>query len=216
MPRLPALCAAILLLAGCTTAPPRASTPPTPIYAAPQPQHIVHAPRPAPVATLAAPRAVKPIGAGQLVSANVEAYMDNQESELRGALRGGDVTVGRLGDALVLNLHSDALFAAGSLSLTTRGSEVLTRVAQVVRKFDSTRITVNGYTDTTGTEAQNLQVSQKRADAVAGMLAEQGVDPHRLAAKGYGESILRIPTGANVTEARNRRIEIRITPDVKA
>jgi hypothetical protein len=135
--------------------------------------------------------------------------MDNQEGEMRTALHGTGIIVARTGNDLLLNIRSDSLFEPESLSLSAHGAELLAHLATVVHKFDSTLLVANGFTDTTGSRAQNLVVSQKRADAVVKQLADDGVDQKRLAAKGFGDEILKIPTGPNVSEARNRRIEIR-------
>jgi outer membrane protein OmpA-like peptidoglycan-associated protein len=204
-----------LLAAACTP------EPPTPGYDYPPP-HAERAPPPAsyraappPHPAVAEPRTVKPIGAGVLAANVVDGYMDNEENEMRAALRGSGIIVARTGNDLLLNIRSDSLFEPESFSLSTHGSEILARLAVVVRKFDSTLLVANGFTDTTGSRAQNLTVSQKRAETVVKRLAEDGVEQKRLAAKGFGDEILKIPTGPNVSEARNRRIEIRITPLVK-
>ena len=57
--------------------------------------------------------------------------------------------------------------------------------------------------------------SELRAEAVKKALAADGVDSHRIEARGFGAGNLRIPTAANVTEPRNRRIEIDFAPRVK-
>jgi len=159
---------------------------------------------------------VEPIGAGALTVAAVEAYMDGQEKELRTALRGSGIVVSRKGDDLALGIRSDLLFAPNSVALTARGSEVLGAMARVLRRYDSTQLRVSGYTDTTGTAQRNLDVSQKRADAVADGLARNGVDRSRVSAQGFGQTDLRIPTGLDIDEPRNRRIEIEIAPRMKA
>jgi outer membrane protein OmpA-like peptidoglycan-associated protein len=201
--------AAVLALAGCVGEPPSMSVPP-PQPGAPSPPVAQTSPRP-----LLRPPAVKPIGAGLLGAKAAEGYMDQEESDLRAHLRGSGIVVSRMGDNLVLNIPSDTLFGANSVALDARGAELLSTIALDARRFDSTQIVINGYTDTTGTDEQNLKVSQKRADAVQKALADNGVDPHRLAAKGFGAEILRIPTGPSVNEPRNRRIEMRITPRIK-
>ena len=61
-----------------------------------------------------------------------------------------------------------------------------------------------------------MRMSQKRADAVVKQLADDGLEQKRVAGKGFGDEILKIPTGPNVAEPRNRRIEIRISPLVKS
>jgi outer membrane protein OmpA-like peptidoglycan-associated protein len=205
-----------LLVAGCMAGPPQRTAyyypPPPPGQRPPPPAW-----RPSPPAhATASPKTVRPLGQGVLAANVVEGYMDSQEGELRTALHGSGIIVARTGNDLLLNIRSDSLFEPESLSLSAHGSEVLGRVAMVLRKYDSTLLVANGFTDTTGSRAQNLTVSQKRADAVIRQLASDGVEQKRLAARGFGDEVLKIPTGPNVSEARNRRIEIRITPLVKA
>jgi outer membrane protein OmpA-like peptidoglycan-associated protein len=205
----------LLLSAGCATAPPPpaySSAPPPPAYervpALAGHPPASHAP--------AAPRPIKAIGAGVLAQNAVEGYMDSMEGELRGQLRGSGIVIQRSGDMLLLNIRDGLLFSSDALSLSSHGESFLERIAYTVRKFDSSLVVVNGYTDTTGTSTQNLTVSQKRADAVVKQLADEGVEQKRLAGKGFGDEILEIPTGPNVAEPRNRRIEIRISPLVKS
>jgi outer membrane protein OmpA-like peptidoglycan-associated protein len=69
-----------------------------------------------------------------------------------------------------------------------------------------------GHTDSTGSDAYNEDLSKRRADAVADYLALRGVSRARIATIGYGE---RYPVADNATDegrARNRRVEIKITP----
>jgi len=203
-----------LAVAACTAEPPPRSA----YYSYPPPEQ--GAPPPAAAhqradRTPAGPEPVRSIGAGVLASSVAEGYMDNEESSMRTALRGSGIIVARTGNDLLLNIRSDSLFGT-SVSLSDRGEALVERISEVVRKFDSTRIVIDGYTDTTGTRTQNIDVSQKRADAVAKQFSDDGVESRRLAAKGFGDEILKIPTGPKVNEPRNRRIEIRITPIVKA
>jgi outer membrane protein OmpA-like peptidoglycan-associated protein len=207
------IAAAIAMLAGCMTEPPQERAYP-PEYAPPPPaakaptRTAVTAPKPRQAE-------VKPLGRGMLTAQAAGGYMDGQEKELRADLRGTSVTVSRMGDSLVLNLRADAVFDGKTSEISDQGQRILGRISDSARKFDSTQIVINGFTDTTGTEARNLKVSQERADAVAKAFAQDGVDLHRVAAKGFGEEILKIPTGSNVSELRNRRLEIRITPRIK-
>jgi outer membrane protein OmpA-like peptidoglycan-associated protein len=203
--------AALLILAGCGT--PRPSNYDySPSYTPPPQQHAYtpyRAPARAPKVVV---HNVKPIGAGMLTAQKVEAYTDTEESELRAALRGSGTIVGRQGNDLLINIKSDPLFEAGSAAFSGRANETVAAIAFVVRKYDSTQLQVNGYTDTSGPSEHNLQLSQARASAIAKALTDDGVDPHRVLARGFGERGLKIPTGSGVNEPRNRRIEIRITP----
>lgn len=203
--------AALLVLVGCQTPPPSHYDYP-PAYTPPPPQPAYtpyHAPARPPEVVV---HNVKPIGAGALSAQKVEAYTDTEEAELRVALRGSGAIVGRLGNDLLINLKSDPLFETGSSAFSGHASETFASVAYVVRKYDSTQLQVNGYTDTSGSPEHNLQLSQARASAIAKALIDDGVDTHRILARGFGDKGLKIPTGTGVSEPRNRRIEIRITP----
>jgi outer membrane protein OmpA-like peptidoglycan-associated protein len=89
---------------------------------------------------------------------------------------------------------------------------VLESVSLVLKEFNRSLVTVEGHTDSDGSNAYNLELSQDRARAVADFLSDQGVDPRRLSIEGYGEMR---PVATNATaqgKALNRRVEIRIVP----
>lgn len=72
------------------------------------------------------------------------------------------------------------------------------------------RVEVAGHTDDKGDDAYNLELSQKRVDAVVAFLVRQGVDASRLTAKGYGETKPRVPNNSEANRAENRRVEFLI------
>ena len=207
--------AGVFVLAGCASTPPSriAQYSPSPGIAHPQ--------------TAAAPKssaeehaslrvaAVKPIGKGELTAQNVENYMDAQEKELRSALRAKGTVISRVGDDLAIVVPAGSLFLGDSDKLSGKGQTVLSRIAFDVRKYDSTRISIKGFTDSKGTAAESKQSSELRAQAVKKALATDGVSSQRMVAKGFGAENARIPTGANVAEPRNRRVEIEISPIMK-
>jgi OmpA family len=87
----------------------------------------------------------------------------------------------------------------------------LNTITQAVTAFRSTgnaRITATGHTDTTGPESYNMALSLRRANAVKNELVRQGVPADAVAVVGKGESQLLVPTGDNVREPQNRRVEI--------
>ena len=193
-----------LALAACQSAPHYAIQPPP--YVAPPP--------PPPTSKNAPVRPSRPVPsyagtAGPLVPSGVGHYMDGMESDLRHIFRG--TPVARPGDVLALNLRNDALFEKGGM-LSADGRDLLKALAAALRHYDRTLIQVNGYTDTHGTPDENLTLSQRRADAVAGELRADGVGAQRLTASGFGRTHLKVATGDGVSEARNRRIEIKILP----
>ena len=150
--------------------------------------------------------------AGPLKTAMVGSYMDNQERDLRQHLRGTGILVSRPGDEIVLNIRNDSLFDGSTSKVSAGGSSALATVAIIARHYDHTQLSVGGYTDTTGTPEQNMSASQKRAKAVADVLIADGVSGNRVSSEGFGEARLKVKTGDHVKEPRNRRVEIRISP----
>jgi outer membrane protein OmpA-like peptidoglycan-associated protein len=201
----------LLVLAACQSPPPRYSysAPPPPPPSAPmQPYRGSQTQQPPPHVQRTATPTYNGGSAGPVSAKNVGAYMDGLERDLRHYLRG--IPVARPGDVVVLNLKSDDLFEHGSLG--DDGRDLLRNLSAALRHYDRTAIQVTGFTDTRGTPDENLKTSQKRADAVVAELRADGIEAHRLAATGMGRSHLKIATGDGVSEARNRRIEIRIVP----
>ncbi len=94
--------------------------------------------------------------------------------------------------------------------LSMRGEAVINEVADLVKKMSDYSIDIEGYTDTAGPSDYNLNLSQARADNVANTLIESGVNQSLINAKGYGESNLLVTTADDVSEQKNRRVEIKV------
>ena len=86
---------------------------------------------------------------------------------------------------------------------------VLQAVANILAQYPSIQqVEVQGHTDTRGSDAYNLRLSQLRVDAVRTWLADKGIDPDRLVAKGYGEGKpLVVDARTDEDHARNRRVQ---------
>lgn len=110
---------------------------------------------------------------------------------------------------MVITLDGAVLFATGKSDLLPIAQQKLARVAQVLQEQDeSKKIVVEGHTDSRGTDANNLKLSQARAESVRSYMVSQGVKPGRISAVGKGESQ---PIASNETpegRANNRRVEI--------
>lgn len=151
-------------------------------------------------------------GIGGLAGAGIGAYMDRQEQELRRRTAGTDVRVIRQGDDLILNMPSGITFATNESSIQPQFRTTLDQVADVLRQYNQTYVDVYGHTDSTGSDSYNLDLSQRRATAVADYLTMRGVQSARLGTRGFGESQ---PIASNDTEAgkaANRRVEIKLVP----
>ena len=102
------------------------------------------------------------------------------------------------------------LFASGKATLLPIAEQRLGQVAEVLQQQDdSKQITVEGHTDSVGSDEDNRRLSQDRADAVRAFLGDQGrAVRSRISSAGRGESM---PIGDNKTpdgRAMNRRVEI--------
>nr|WP_272210127.1 OmpA family protein [Marinicella sp. W31]MDC2875991.1 OmpA family protein [Marinicella sp. W31] len=143
-------------------------------------------------------------------------YMDTQEAEMRQQLEGTGVTIIRTPKYIALVFDSSITFATDSSDIVPEFNPSLTVVAGLLKKYNATDLDVNGYTDSTGSDAYNLKLSQQRANAVAGALIQRGVSPQRIMPVGYGKAN---PVASNDTadgRAQNRRVEIRIAPPAVA
>ncbi|MCO5065836.1 MAG: OmpA family protein [Rhizobiaceae bacterium] len=151
-------------------------------------------------------------GVDAVGAAETNPYMDRQEQELKRQLSGKSVDIARAGDQLVIAIPSSDLFDANKDSLKRGSLDDLNIIAAVLKKNARTTVDVYGHTDNGGDEKKNLDLTQKRALAVARHLAAQGVDARRMSVTGFGSSR---PAEANETEAgkaANRRIEIQVSP----
>ncbi|AJF05604.1 OmpA family protein [Geoalkalibacter subterraneus] len=150
---------------------------------------------------------------GGLAGGSIGSYMDKQEAALQQAVAGVEgASIQRQANTIALTFKSDVMFDVNSASLKPGAYDEINRVANVLSQYPQTRLTISGHTDSTGSEEYNLQLSQRRAEAVKNALLAQGVSAARMNTIGYGEAN---PIADNSTEhgrQLNRRVEIRITP----
>jgi outer membrane protein OmpA-like peptidoglycan-associated protein len=93
-------------------------------------------------------------------------------------------------------------------NLTPDARRVIDAAVAGYRSTGSARVEVSGYTDLAGTQAYNLRLSQRRADAVANYMMRQGVPKNVMDLKWFGKEHPRVPTADGVREPQNRRVEI--------
>ena len=119
------------------------------------------------------------------------------------------------GRSLSMNLSGDVLFDYDKAVLKPEAEQALKKVAVVLSQFPESKVTVEGYTDSKGTKATNLQLSRERAQAVKDWLVKNGgVAAPNITTKGFGEQY---PIAANknadgsdnpLGRALNRRVSI--------
>ncbi len=132
--------------------------------------------------------------------------MDKQAQELERLAE-----VRRTEEGLVAKLNSDLLFDTNSANLKSSTAANVDQVAAVLKKYPENNIRVVGHTDADGSESYNLQLSQRRAQAVASKLTMSGVPTQYVRSLGEGESQPVSDNRSAAGKARNRRVELVIT-----
>jgi hypothetical protein len=104
--------------------------------------------------------------------------------------------------------HYLVTFGLNQTTLTEPNRRIIAQAAEDYRRVGRAQISVTGHTDTAGSAAYNLKLSEQRAAAVAAELERNGVPATDIVAIGKGEEDLLVPTADGVREPLNRRVEI--------
>ena len=135
--------------------------------------------------------------------------MEQQKQAMQQVTAGTPVQVSQTADnRLKINIPADAGFATNSAVLNANMDPILQRLAQTLNQNPAATVSVVGHTDSTGSDAINNPLSQRRADAAKAYLVSQGVAASRIATSGAGSTQ---PIASNATvdgRAQNRRVEI--------
>jgi len=103
-------------------------------------------------------------------------------------------------------------FDTNKSDIKTDASPLLGEAVTIMKENPEMRVEIQGHTDSTGPEAYNQTLSEKRANSILEYMLNQGIDSGRLEVKGYGESD---PIASNETEAgrqKNRRVRFKRIP----
>lgn len=139
------------------------------------------------------------------------AYMARRYSEVaQEAAKVRTAAIAATTTARVLTL-GDMLFATGKADLNSRGQTAVADLATFMHNYPDRKVTIVGYTDSTGSAGLNARLSQARADAVREALVAQGIDASRIETTGRGPAN---PIASNKTKTgrqQNRRVEVAIS-----
>lgn len=138
--------------------------------------------------------------------------IERQQRALEQVMTSPGVQIINRGDYLQVVMPSGLLFASDSAAVSGQAQNDLYGLAQVLQQYPNSRVEIYGHTNSTASDAYNLDLSQRRAQSVGGILTAAGVNGARLSMVGRGESQ---PIADNTTEAgkaQNRRVEILIRP----
>ena len=145
---------------------------------------------------------------GGLAGNQVGRYMDMQEQELQTALAASKTaSIKREQDILRATFKGEAYFDFDSTQLKPGAYDEFKRISDILNKYPLTNIEIGGHTDAKGSDEYNQALSLKRAEVVKEVLIQNGINPERMRAVGYGETR---PISSD--PAMNRRVEILIIP----
>ena len=139
-------------------------------------------------------------------------YADRQEAALRESMANTGVEVQREGDQIKLIMPGNITFATDSANISPNFYKPLNDLAGSFKQFNQNTIEVVGFTDSTGSRQHNMDLSQRRAQAVSSYLTSQGVDPSRVSARGLGPDQPIASNGDANGRAQNRRVEVNLKP----
>ena len=145
---------------------------------------------------------------GGAAGAIIGHQMDKQAQELAYDLPGA--TVSRVGEGIAVTVPEGTLFGFDSDQLQPAARDNMRRFAASLQKYPNTRTLIVGHTDSDGSAAYNLDLSDRRALSAASFIAAEGVDRARITTAGRGEAE---PIATNATDAgrqQNRRVEVAI------
>jgi len=140
--------------------------------------------------------------------------MDKQAAELE-QIEGAQVEKVNEGEAIKVTFESGILFATNSSTLNTASRTSLDKFATSLQNNPDTDVAIYGHTDSTGSDAINNPLSERRAASVYNYLISRGISGTRIVSEGFGS---KQPISDNSTvagRAANRRVEAFILPNAK-
>ncbi|MFB9055532.1 OmpA family protein [Mariniflexile ostreae] len=102
------------------------------------------------------------------------------------------------------------LFDTGKATIKSQSQKVLSDIIAILNEYSNSKFTIEGHTDSVGSDALNQKLSDSRANSVKEYLIENGIDAFRLSALGYGESKPIDTNNTSAGRANNRRVEINL------
>jgi outer membrane protein OmpA-like peptidoglycan-associated protein len=115
-----------------------------------------------------------------------------------------------VGEGINMTFNSGLMFKINSAAISDSYKDDLSAAAGVFKKYPDTHILVEGHTDDTGKDEYNMQLSQKRAEAVVQYFESQGIPRSRMVEKWYGETQPKYPNDSEANREKNRRVELAI------
>jgi len=139
----------------------------------------------------------------------------NAEADKRNAENAAAVLAAQLAElhakqterGMVVTL-GDVLFNVDQAVLTAQGMSTVQKLGQILADNPDRNVLIEGFTDSTGSTAHNLELSQRRAESVRNALMQMGIASNRVQTRGYGEAYPVAGNGTAGDRQLNRRVEI--------
>ena len=116
----------------------------------------------------------------------------------------------RQGNVISLKFKEPIRFAYNSDKILDNSKNEINATADILKKYPNNKIIVKGYTDSLGDPLYNVDLSQRRAQAVAEALKERGVKEENITAEGFGAADPIATNKTSAGRAQNRRVELQI------
>ncbi|KXI22003.1 OmpA family protein [Photobacterium sanguinicancri] len=141
-------------------------------------------------------------------------YMSQLYTKAERIIEREDGVISRNGDQITILLDGDRSFDYNSAYIRSDSHKVLSALSALIAKNEKSKVFIGGHTDSLGRDEYNRSLSDKRAKSVSNYLTLRGVDKEQVNTYGFGEVS---PIADNDTASgrqKNRRIDIRITPNL--
>lgn len=145
---------------------------------------------------------------GGAAGAIIGHQMDQKAKAIQANVPGA--VVSRVGEGLVVTFDSGLLFDFDSSVLRDASKANLDNLAANLSSFGDSKLMLVGHTDSQGADAYNMDLSRRRAAAVASYLEAHGVSPSRVATQGKGEEEAVASNDTEQGRQQNRRVEIAV------
>lgn len=149
-----------------------------------------------------------------LTEAQAAAAMDAAMEQARKEFKSNEAEVYRQGDRLLIRLKA-MMFPVGKADLPKHSLDLLSKVKGIAEDLHPRQVVVEGHTDTTGSAAVNQKLSTERAQAVAQYLEQNGIEGDKIQSIGEGYQRPIAPNKTAKDRAKNRRVDVIITPNVQ-
>lgn len=137
----------------------------------------------------------------------LEADLKDMETQLK------DMEAKKTDRGMVITL-GDVVFGTNKAQLKSGGMRNVEKLAEFLKKYPDRKVMIEGFTDSTGSDDYNQQLSDKRASGVRSALINMGVEADRITAKGYGESFPVANNSNSTGRQLNRRVEVIVSDEV--